>query len=82
MESKRFDLGFLSCSWIGIAMAGCGGYSAQIHRVDGKAARDTLALVLQSWQSGTSPESWQQKVPAVVVQDKCQVKLTLQNPVN
>src|SRR5688500_3607894 len=53
-----------------LAFAGCGGnYSAAAHRVDPVAARSTLVAVLDSWKAGDPPDAWQQKSPAVVIQD-------------
>lgn len=51
-----------------LAISGCG-YSASKHRVEPATALQTLKQVLDSWKQGDTPESWQQRSPAVVVQD-------------
>ncbi len=53
-----------------LASCGCGPkYSPEAHRVDPAQARSTLEAVLNGWQQGETPDAWQQKTPAVVVQD-------------
>jgi hypothetical protein len=54
---------------VSTGVSGCGGYSAAAHRVAADEARSTLDAVLKSWQEGETPDAWQQKTPAVVVQD-------------
>lgn len=51
-----------------ICAAGCPS-PAERHRVNPDLARQTLQGVLESWRDGSTPASWQQKSPAVVVQD-------------
>ena len=46
--------------------AGC---NQRVHRVEPDIAQRTLSDVLESWQRGESPESWQAREPTVVVQD-------------
>lgn len=58
----------------GIALAvlvvgGCSGDSPDKFLVKSDIARETLAKVLTSWQQGSTPESWQSRIPPVVVQD-------------
>jgi hypothetical protein len=50
-------------------ITGCWGNPALEHRVEPNTAKSTLESVLNSWQDGASPESWQEKMPKVVVQD-------------
>jgi hypothetical protein len=63
-----------------LTFCGCGpAYSPEAHRVDPVQARSTLEAVLTGWQQGETPDAWQQKSPAVVVQDmewKAGAKLT------
>ncbi len=51
-----------------LALSGCG-YSASEHRVEPRTALKTLQEVLEGWKQGDTPESWQRRTPAVVVQD-------------
>lgn len=50
-------------------LSGCRSKASIEHRVEQSVARDTLKSVLNSWQDGATPESWQKKSPQVVVQD-------------
>lgn len=52
-----------------VGLGGCGGYSAEEHRVDSTRARSLLEEVLTSWKEGQTPESWRERTPEVVVQD-------------
>jgi hypothetical protein len=63
---ERFTAAFILCLPL---LAGCGSNKMEAHPVDPGLARSTLDAVLKSWQEGATPESWQQKSPAVVVQD-------------
>lgn len=49
-----------------LVAAGC---SQSQHRVEPSTAQRVLLDVLESWQQGDAPESWQTRQPAVVVQD-------------
>jgi len=52
-----------------ITALGCGRSQQVAAPVDAVQARKTLEAVLSDWQSGGTPEAWQQKSPKVVVQD-------------
>ena len=50
--------------------AGCGPALQTANPVDPDRARETLHSILESWQRGETPESWKQRSPEVVVQDR------------
>lgn len=71
MQSESYvrPLGAKSAVILGLLLlCGCSN-KMESHPVDPNLARNTLDAVLKSWQEGAAPESWQQKVPSVVVQD-------------
>lgn len=68
VEMKYYPLA-ISLAVILFIAQGCSRYDPNEHRVQTQTARETLELVLKSWQEGNRPESWQEKKPAVVVQD-------------